>query len=133
MRFLVADDNELNLKVMEKLLNELGESELVANGQEAVQAYERSLQENNPFDAVFMDIMMPVMDGQQALQSIREMERKAGYKLDQQVPAIMATALDDTKNVSQAFFRGEVSAYIVKPFDKDKVLSALREANIPVE
>jgi two-component system chemotaxis response regulator CheY len=45
----------------------------------------------------------------------------------------MATALDDTKNVSQAFFRGEVSAYIVKPFDKDKVLSALREANIPVE
>jgi two-component system chemotaxis response regulator CheY len=133
MKFLVADDNELNLKVMEKLLNELGESELVANGQEAVQAYERSMKENNPFDAVFMDIMMPVMDGQQALQSIREMERKAGYKLDQQIPTIMATALDDTKNVSQAFFRGEVSAYIVKPFDKDKVLSALREANISVE
>ena len=132
MRFLVADDNELNLKVMEKLLNELGESELVANGQEAVQAYERSMKENNPFDAVFMDIMMPVMDGQQALQSIREMERKAGYKLAQQVPAIMATALDDTQNVSQAFFRGEVSAYIVKPFDKDKVLSALREADISV-
>ncbi|MFP4168624.1 MAG: response regulator [Desulfonatronovibrionaceae bacterium] len=132
MRFLVADDNELNLKVMEKLLNEIGECELVVNGQEAVDAYRRSLQEKRPFSAVFMDIMMPVMDGQQALQAIREMEKGAGIKLSRQVPAIMATALEDTKNVTQAFFRGEVSAYIVKPFDREKVLEALREADLPV-
>jgi len=108
----------------------LGESEMATNGQEAVEAYEKSLEKKDPFNAVFMDIMMPVMDGQEALQGIRNIEKEHSMNVDQQVPAIMATALDDTKNVTQAFFKGEVSAYIVKPFDKDKIFGALREARV---
>ncbi|MFO7816480.1 MAG: response regulator [Thermodesulfobacteriota bacterium] len=130
MKFLIADDDMINLKVLERILKELGESELATNGQEAVKAYKKSLEEKEPFNAVFMDIMMPVMDGQEALQGIRNIEKEYAMSVDQRVPAIMATALDDTKNVTQAFFKGEVSAYIVKPFDKDKIFGALREAKV---
>ncbi len=130
MKFLIAEDDMLNLKILEKILSAFGETVSAKNGEEAVQAYKESLEKGNGFSAVFMDIMMPIMDGQEALQGIREIEREQGFNFDDQVPAIMATALDDTKNVSQAFFRGEVSTYVVKPFDKEKIFSALRQAKI---
>jgi two-component system sensor histidine kinase/response regulator len=82
-RILLAEDNEVNQQVAAMFLERLGfDVNVVANGQEAVDALERE-----PFDAVLMDCQMPVMDGFQATAKIREMSGSVG-----RIPIIAVTA-----------------------------------------
>jgi CheY-like chemotaxis protein len=71
VRVLVAEDNSVNQRVASAMLQRLGiRADLVANGEEAVEALERM-----PYDLVFMDCRMPVMDGYTACRRIREREQ----------------------------------------------------------
>jgi signal transduction histidine kinase/CheY-like chemotaxis protein len=71
VRVLVAEDNSVNQRVASAMLQRLGiRADLVANGEEAVEALERM-----PYDLVFMDCRMPVMDGYTACRLIREREQ----------------------------------------------------------
>lgn len=77
MRALIVDDNEVNVLIMKKYLEKLGIStEFASNGKEAVEKVE---QDN--FDILFMDKLMPVMDGVTATQKIREREESTSKKV----------------------------------------------------
>ena len=75
LHLLAAEDNELNAEVIEMLLTDDGAKVTVAkNGRQAVEHFE-----NNPpgtFDAILMDVMMPVMDGNCSNKAIRAMDRQ---------------------------------------------------------
>ena len=84
LQILLAEDNLVNQKVATKMLERSGHRVIIAdNGQEAVTAF--SLQ---PFDLVLMDIQMPVMDGFEATQAIRDLEKDSG----RHTPIIALTA-----------------------------------------
>ncbi|ANA40638.1 MULTISPECIES: response regulator [Geobacter] len=126
MKTLIVEDDFISRKIMKELLASLGECDIATDGEEAVQAFRLALDEHRPYDLVCMDIMMPNMDGHEALEQIREIERGLGLNGAQEVKVIMTTALDDPKNVVEAFYRGGATSYLVKPITKQRLMKEIR-------
>ena len=130
MRFLVVEDDFTSRKLLQKILAPYGEVDVAVNGQESLDAFTAALEEGNPYELVCMDIMMPEMDGQEALKKIRETEKQRGIPGSQEVKVIMTTALDDPKNVVEAYYKGGATSYVPKPIDRQLFLQLLRNIGI---
>lgn len=117
--FLVAEDNEINAEILSELLDiEEASCEIVENGQLAV---ERFLQtQPGSFDAILMDVQMPVMNGHEAARAIRASEREdAGM-----IPIIAMTANAFAEDVKDAMDAG-MDAHIAKPIDMELLKKTL--------
>jgi len=117
-KFLLVDDNHINLKVLSAYISKLGQAyEAVTNGKEAVDAYTE-----NPgrFAAILMDISMPVMDGLEATRKVRAHERRG------QLCAVAVLALTglSSDRIHQEALESGVDIFLTKPVS----LSTLREA-----
>ena len=113
VRILVAeDDRALNELVCSMLTGGGYEAVPCLNGAEALKAMEEQ-----PFDMVISDIMMPQTDGFALARKIRE--------TDSQIPILFMTALDDKPSKQRGFEAG-VDDYVVKPFDTDLLLLRVR-------
>ncbi len=111
---------------MKEFLSPYGDCDTVVDGEEAIQAFKLAWEEEQPYDLICLDIMMPNIDGQEALMQMREIERELGIKGSSEVKVIMVTALDDPKTVVEAFYKGGATSYIVKPVDKQKLIKEVR-------
>ena len=124
MKFLCAEDNELNMEIAEFLLQNEGADVTKAwNGQEAVELFRKS--GPGGFDVILMDIMMPVMNGYEAAKMIRSLDRKDAKV----VPIIAMTANTFTEDRLRAKEAG-MDEHIAKPVDVKllvKVISRLVE------
>ncbi|MFW5838177.1 MAG: response regulator [Desulfovibrionaceae bacterium] len=127
MRALVVEDEFLSRKVLKNFLSPFFEVDVVVNGVEAVEAYRLAIGEKRPFDLVLMDIMMPEMDGLEALKAIRAIEKEKGREPS---PCLMITALSDPKTVITSFHDGAASGYLVKPVDKYKLYKELEKLEL---
>ncbi|MGM0508501.1 MAG: response regulator [Fusobacteriota bacterium] len=125
MRILIAEDNHISAMIIEKFLSEHGDCDVAYNGKEAVDLYKKSLEENEYYDLVILDIMMPIMNGQKALKKIREIEKNVDHKST----IVMLTALDDNKNIKEALEYG-CDSYFNKPIKKEKILTAIRRLGL---
>ncbi|KAB2892178.1 MAG: response regulator [Desulfobulbaceae bacterium] len=130
MKTLIVEDDFLSRSLLSTLLSEFGVCHVAVNGQEALNAVERGLVENDPYDLICLDIMMPVMDGQQALQKIRRMEEQHGIGGLDTAKVIMVTAADDSKNIMKAFRQGQCEAYLTKPLDREKLITHIRDLGL---
>jgi len=124
MRILIAEDNFASRKVILKFLSEYGECDVTVDGMEAIDAFMMALEEGEPYDLICLDVMMPVMDGYQALKNIRDIERGHHITPDKQTKVIMTTALNEEKNVKKAFELG-CTGYCAKPIDVEKLRDTL--------
>ena len=118
-KILLVEDNELNIEIAQFMLEESGAGVTVArDGAQAVEAY---LQEAPwTYDAIIMDIMMPVMDGYEAAEKIRA----AGKKDSKIIPIIAATACaaDDFRKEGES---AGFSAFLTKPLDMNKMMQTV--------
>ena len=130
MRVLVVEDDFISRKLLTTLLGHYGECDIAVDGREAVDACRLALDEDNRYDLICMDIMMPVLDGQAALREIRGLEKERSIPANQEVKVIMTTALDDPKNVMEALNKGGAAAYVVKPIDKKKLVEEVRKLGL---
>ena len=130
MRILIAEDDFTSRKLMQKYLEPLGMCDLAVNGAEAVDAFESAHFSGAPYDLICLDIMMPVMDGQQVLKRVRHFEKLQGVLPAKEVKILMTSALDSPRHVVEAFYRGGCTDYLVKPIDKETVLNKLREVTL---
>lgn len=126
MKILIVEDDFVSRNVLQRYLAEFGQCDIAIDGQEAVDAFKRAWGESDPYDLICMDIMMPNLNGHEALIQIREIEKQMGLGSDAEVKVIMTTALNDKKSVSDAFYKGAASSYLVKPIDRDKIVEELR-------
>lgn len=115
MRFLVVDDDFHARSLIQRLLHPYGFTEIAADGEEAVEAFRLAHKQGEPYDLITMDILMPNINGQEALREIREIEKEMGVPEGRAVKVIMVSGLDDAKEVHDAFFLGSATSYIVKP------------------
>ena len=129
MKFLITEDDFVSRKVLHQHLLQFGDCDVAADGIEAVEAIKASFEDNHPYDVIFLDIMMPNMDGQEALQEIRKVELSRGIAPGDGAKVVMTTALSDKRNVLKAF-NGQCEAYIVKPVTHEKILNQLVELDV---
>jgi|GEM_PF-2629748 len=114
-RVLLVEDNEVNQAVASELLHELGIDVVIANnGAEAVEMVRKE-----PFDLVFMDCQMPVLDGYQATAQIRHLEGNARHTT---IVALTAHAMGGDREVALA---AGMDDYLVKPVTVDALTTAL--------
>ena len=125
MKILLAEDDFVTRKFMTGFLSKYGECDVTVDGMEAVDAFMMALEDDEPYDLVCLDIMMPVMDGYQALMGIRNLEKERNIPKEKQAKIIMATALNDEKNVKMAFELG-CTVYSGKPIDQEKFEHVLK-------
>lgn len=129
MRILIAEDDFASRKFMLKFLSKFGECDITVDGMETVDAYLMALDAGTPYDLVCLDIMMPALDGYQALKAIRDIEQERKIPEDNRAKIIMTTALNEGANVNKAFDLGCV-AYAGKPIDQVKFESVLRKLEL---
>jgi two-component system, chemotaxis family, chemotaxis protein CheY len=126
---LIVEDDFVNRLVLQKRLEEYGDVHIAVDGDEAVKAVDAMLESGGLYDLVCLDIMLPNMDGHEALKKIRTAESEAGYKVGQGSKIIMTTALKDADNVMNAF-RQEADGYLVKPIETDALEEQLRRLRL---
>jgi two-component system chemotaxis response regulator CheY len=129
MRILIAEDDESSARYMEGLMGRLGECLVTSDGEQAVAAFAAALDEGRPFQVVCLDIMMPVKNGQEALQEIRKLEQARGIKSDSEAKVVMTTALGDVRSVMGAYKDG-ATAYVTKPILPQHMFETLRNLGI---
>ena len=130
MKALVVEDDFASRKLLQKILAPYGDVDIAVNGLEAIEAFTRALDDGMPYELVCMDIMMPEMDGQAALKRIRAIEREQRIPPSQESKVIMTTALDDPKNVVEAYYKGGATSYVPKPIDKQMILHLLKNLGL---
>ncbi len=117
-QILVADDNEMNLKVARGLLAPYQmQIDSAENGEEAVQ-----MVKEKHYDIVFMDHMMPVMDGIEATAQIRKLE--GDYYQNIPIIALSANATSDAKDM---FLKASMNGFIAKPIREKELEACVRE------
>ena len=129
MRTLIVEDDFTCRLLLQSFLSRYGECHIAVNGREAVAAFCAAQKTGQPYDLICMDIMMPEMDGQKAVEEIRAHEERAGTLSTSGAKIIMTTALDDVKNVVQSF-KSLCDAYLFKPIDTGKLLGHLKEFHL---
>lgn len=128
MRILIVEDEMSNRLMLQQVLRDAHKVDVAVNGQEAVLAFQLAHMEAEPYDVVLLDIEMPVMDGQEALKTIREMEHVMGVASGEEVKVLMISAHGDRQNVFDAVFKGGASGYLVKPVSPEDLLDSVSNA-----
>ncbi len=119
LRVLSAEDNTVNQLVLKTLLHQVGvDPVMVDNGRAAVDAWEAG-----DWDAILMDVQMPVMDGPTATRLIREREAATGRT---RTPIIALTANAMSHQIS-AYLAGGMDGYVTKPIEAAKLFEALEQ------
>ncbi len=129
MRFLIIEDQKDVRNLMDAFLNEFGTSDMAEDGIEGLSAVLKSIEDENPYDAIFLDIMMPKLEGQQVLQKVRKAEEVKDIQPPDNVKIIMVSALGDSENVMEAF-KSQADAYLVKPVMRDKLITTMKKAGL---
>ncbi|MGE0917307.1 response regulator [Trichlorobacter lovleyi] len=126
MKCLIVEDDFISRRILRELLNPHFEIEIAVDGEEAITAFKLAHQAKSPFDLICMDIMMPKMDGREALRLIRQLEKELEIPPNLETKIVMTTALDDPKTVFDSFYQDGATAYLVKPISKQKLIRELR-------
>ena len=120
-KVLLVEDMQINAEIMKMLLSTREiEADIAENGQIAVDTFSAS--EEGHYDAILMDVRMPVMDGLQATEAIRALERADA----ETVPIIAMTANAFDEDVQRSLQAG-MNAHLSKPVEQDKLFRTLAE------
>mgnify|MGYP005920575487 CR=1 FL=1 len=121
MRFLCAEDNELNAEILTELLKiEGAECTICENGEEILKAFEQSAP--GDYDMILMDVQMPVMNGYDAARAIRRsLHKQAGT-----IPIIAMTANAFSEDIRHSLTAG-MNAHIAKPVDMKLLITMINE------
>jgi two-component system chemotaxis response regulator CheY len=129
MKMLILEDDFFHRKLMTRLLMQHGECVAVATGPDAVSTFAAALVEGASFDVVFLDIMVPGMDGQKVLRALREKEAEHGVTNETRSKIVMVTALSDKQNITTAY-QESCDAYLIKPYDESKLIGTLQKLGV---
>ncbi|HMB15600.1 MAG TPA: response regulator [Pelovirga sp.] len=120
MKFLIVEDEFSTRLILQNILNQYGEVHVAVNGREAAQAVKMSLDNKTPYSLITLDVVMPEMNGQEALKKIRQLENDHDVLHANRARVIMTTSMNNGKSIMSAF-KEQCDGYLVKPIDRSKL------------
>lgn len=127
MKCLIADDDSFSRELLACILADYAEAlDTAQNGIEAVRLFAAALEAGNPYEFICLDILMPEMDGQEALQQMRHLEQEAGLAGNEAAIIIMTTALSSVEEIQKAIWLGDCNNYLVKPIAQSDLVALLK-------
>jgi len=126
MKSLVADDVLVIRRLIQRVLSKYGKCDESINGRETLAKFIDGHKQNETYDLICLDILMPQKDGLQVLKEIREYESQNQIPESKHVKILMTTILHETSVVNQALEYG-CDGYMVKPIQLDKLLAQIRK------
>ena len=130
MKCLVIDDDFDSRRLLQKILHPFAYVDVATDGEEGVLAFHQALKENEPYQLITLDLVMPNSDGQQALREIREIEKEMGIAQKDGVKIIVVSGLDDNQEIHDAFFLGNATSYMMKPVRRQILLEEVENLGL---
>ncbi|MDD3311259.1 response regulator [Pseudodesulfovibrio sp.] len=130
MKALIVDDDFYSRNMIHEILRSVAHCDIAVNGEEAIEAFRRALMQGEPYHLICLDLLMPELDGQQALREIRAIEKECDVPMQSEVKVVVTTMLDDEQETHDAFFLGGATSYLVKPIDEDKLLGEVKSLGL---
>ena len=125
LRVLLVEDDFACRLLLQTFLSRYGGCHIAVNGKEAVEAFRRAFDMGSPYNLICMDIMMPEMNGREAVRQIRALEETHGILSHYGAKIIMTTTVQEIREVFLCF-RELCDAYLVKPIDLGRLLSQMQ-------
>ena len=126
MKILITEDEFVSRMLLNKQLASFGEVDCAVNGKEALIAVQMAFENNEPYDLICLDIMMPEVDGITALKKIRQLETEKGLNPETRSKIIMTTAVSEKDHVLAAV-KADCDGFLVKPINKDRLFNEIRK------
>ncbi len=128
LKILIVEDDPTSVILLKTFLARYDvEIHTAGNGKDAVTMFIDEFTQNKPYDLIFMDIMMPKLDGTEALIQIKQYEESCNVSKDKQTKVIMTTAIDDKKIILKTVLQGNITAYLTKPLDIGRLKTLLHK------
>jgi len=125
LRILIVEDDLACRLLLQTFLARYGECHVALNGREAVDTFRTAFDRGNSYDLICMDIMMPEMDGREAVRQIRAFEEDRGIRSPYGATIFMTTTVQEIREVFQCF-RELCDAYLLKPIDLGQLLTKMK-------
>jgi two-component system chemotaxis response regulator CheY len=129
LRMLLVEDDVASRLVLQTFLSRFGECHIAVNGRDAVEAFREAAGQGDRYDLICMDIMMPLVDGIEAVRQVRALEEADGILSSSGAKIIMTTAVDDIHEVARSYHE-LCDGYLVKPIDLAKLLLHMHAWNL---
>lgn len=126
MKSLIVDDDDIGRMMLAAFVEDFGRCDLAENGKVALEMFQAAVDEGAPYDLICLDIIMPVLDGRSTLLKLRELDKQRGAKSK----VFMISACSTPKDIQDAFFEGDCDDYVVKPFERNAILSLFERHNL---
>ncbi len=115
MKCLIVEDELQYLHILKGMLSSISECDIAVNGQEAIDSFRLAHESKRPYNGIFMNVTMPVVDGLTALREIRSLEMGMNIPPGLKVKAVMMTTPSDPRAIIKAFKEGEANSFLIKP------------------
>lgn len=125
MKILLADDDFSSRKALNRLLSQYGECDVVVDGEEAMECFVMALESSEPYDLACLDVFIPVMNGHQVLEKIREIESQRNIPQKDRIKVIM-TSKQGPDHTSKKEYGADNELFLIKPFDEEALQAALK-------
>ncbi len=130
MKALIVDDDFYSRNMIHEILRPVAQCDIAVNGEEAIEAFRRGIMSGEAYDLICLDLLMPELDGQQALREIRAIEQEFDVAPQDEAKVVVTTMLDDEKETHDAFFLGGATSYLVKPIDEEKLMNEVKSLGL---
>ncbi len=125
MRTLIVEDVHFLAMILERIIEPYSMVDYAKDGSDAIDKFSKAFAKGEPYNLVFLDLLMPKIDGFEVLSHVRKFENDFNLDEKSKSKIIVVSTFSDTENVTKARKAG-CDGYIAKPYRKDKVLKELR-------
>jgi two-component system chemotaxis response regulator CheY len=126
LKILLVENELKSRRTLNSFLHPIGEVDICVNGNIALTVAEKALENNQPYELIFLDIMISNLDGISILKKIRQLEIQHGVKEHAKSKVIMTSANTDKDVILKAAQAG-CTSYMIKPIDKKRLYNEIRK------
>jgi two-component system chemotaxis response regulator CheY len=129
IRILILEDDPVSGKMLTNYLEPYGKCDLATDGKSAVELFQKAIRVDGGYKLIFLDIMVPEIQGHDVLKMIRETEQKEGIPDEKKARVIMTTSLSDSENIIESF-KTRCDSYLIKPIRKNKLINEIKSLGL---